>query len=172
MMRDLLARGKLGLQQVTNIPYMTWLPPNCIQSEVQSVFTQLAKTWFAARHVSFVDSKTRNIGFQVDLQQCCKTSYTFFVARFTVALATWLDLQRNCTVQVYNHKINTDNCCNHAICWCFTCKLPLGQYWNKMHMLGVSTHAPINWVKLSWRMSRIWKDMKRVSKGSILHTIR
>ena len=86
----------------------------------------------------------------------------FFVARFTVALATWLDLQRNCAVQVYNHKINTDNCCNHAICWCFTCKLPLGQYWNKIHMLGVSTHAPINWVKLSWRMSRIWKDMKRI----------
>ena len=33
-----------------------------------------------------VDGKTRNIAFQSVLQQCCKTSCTFFVARFSVAL--------------------------------------------------------------------------------------
>ena len=34
---------------------------------------------------SNVGGKTCNIGIQLVLQQCCKTSGTFFVARFTVA---------------------------------------------------------------------------------------
>ena len=33
-----------------------------------------------------VGGKTRNIAFQLVLQQCCKTSCTFFVARFSVPL--------------------------------------------------------------------------------------
>ena len=33
-----------------------------------------------------MDGKTRNISFQPVLQQFCKTSCTFFVARFSVAL--------------------------------------------------------------------------------------
>ena len=34
-----------------------------------------------------VGGKTRNIAIQLALQQCCKTSCTFFVARFSVPLA-------------------------------------------------------------------------------------
>ena len=33
-----------------------------------------------------VFGKTRNIAIQLVLQQCCKTSCTFFVSRFTEAL--------------------------------------------------------------------------------------
>ena len=33
-----------------------------------------------------VGGKTRNIAIQLVLQQCCKTSFTFFVARFSVRL--------------------------------------------------------------------------------------
>ena len=33
-----------------------------------------------------VGGKTRNIAIQLVLQQCCKTSCTFFVARFSVPL--------------------------------------------------------------------------------------
>ena len=35
---------------------------------------------------SNMGGKTRNIATQLGLQQCCKTSCTFFVARFTAAL--------------------------------------------------------------------------------------
>ena len=35
---------------------------------------------------SFVGGKKRNIAIQLVLQECCKTSYTFLVARFTVPL--------------------------------------------------------------------------------------
>ena len=31
-----------------------------------------------------IGGKTRNIAIQLDWQQCCKTSYTFFVARFSL----------------------------------------------------------------------------------------
>ena len=34
-----------------------------------------------------VGGKTHNIAIQLALQQCCKTSCTFFVARFSVPLA-------------------------------------------------------------------------------------
>ena len=36
----------------------------------------------------FVGGKTRNIAIQFAFQQCCKTSCTFFVARFTVCRLT------------------------------------------------------------------------------------
>ena len=36
--------------------------------------------------------KTRNIAFQLVLQQCCRTSCTFFVARFSVPLGWRLSL--------------------------------------------------------------------------------
>ena len=36
---------------------------------------------------SNMGGKTRNIAIQLGLQQCCKTSCTFFVARLTAALA-------------------------------------------------------------------------------------
>ena len=35
-----------------------------------------------------VGGKTRNIAIQLVLQQCCKTSCTFFVARFSVPLSS------------------------------------------------------------------------------------
>ena len=37
---------------------------------------------------SICGGKTRNIVIQIVLQRCCKTSCTFFVTRFTVALVT------------------------------------------------------------------------------------
>ena len=37
-----------------------------------------------------VSDKTRNVAFHLILQQCCKTSCTFFVARFTEALVVSL----------------------------------------------------------------------------------
>ena len=37
--------------------------------------------------------KTRNIAIQLVLQQCCRTSCTFFVARFSVPLGRRLSLQ-------------------------------------------------------------------------------
>ena len=35
----------------------------------------------------YLGGKTRNIAIQIVLQECCKTSYTLFVARFSVPLA-------------------------------------------------------------------------------------
>ena len=108
-------------------------------------------TWTVKRATSLFNSICSNIAKQVILF-CCQFYRSF-------SHVTWPSKKlRYSGLQPYN----TDNCWNHAICWCFTCKLPFGQYWNKIHMLGVSTHAPINWVKLSWRMSRIWKDIKRI----------
>ena len=43
-------------------------------------------------------SKTRNIAIQLVLQQCCKTSCTFFVARFSVPLRTDLWNQGSCSL--------------------------------------------------------------------------
>ena len=36
-----------------------------------------------------IGGKTRNIAIQLVLQQCCKTSCTFFVARFSVPSVLW-----------------------------------------------------------------------------------
>ena len=36
-----------------------------------------------------VGGKTRDIAIQLVLQQCCNTSCTFFVARFSVPLVEW-----------------------------------------------------------------------------------
>ena len=49
----------------------------------------LATTLFAARQVSLVGGRTRNIAIQFAcLQQCCPKKLHVFVARLTVALGT------------------------------------------------------------------------------------
>ena len=49
--------------------------------------------------------KTHNIAIQLGLQQCCKTSCTFFVARFTAALVlffySFLGVQTSAFIQNY-----------------------------------------------------------------------
>ena len=47
-------------------------------------FATAATGWFAARQVSLLGGKTRNIPFQLVLQKSYKTSCTFFAAHFTV----------------------------------------------------------------------------------------
>lgn len=42
-----------------------------------------------------------------------------------------------------------------------TSRLPFGQYCVTMQMLGESTHAPINWTRLSCRRSLIWNTKSK-----------
>ena len=60
MLRVLPAQGKLVLQQVTQPPCTTWVPPNCIQPEVS-----IHATWYVARQVWFLNGNMRNIAFQL-----------------------------------------------------------------------------------------------------------
>ena len=51
-----------------------WHNSRVILSNQKLVFTQLATSWFVTRQVWAWVSKTRNIAFQLVLQQCWKTS--------------------------------------------------------------------------------------------------
>ena len=55
-----------------------WHNSRVILSNQKLVFTQLATSWFVTRQVWAWVSKTRNIAFQLVLQQCWKTSCTLF----------------------------------------------------------------------------------------------
>ena len=46
----------------------------------------------------YVGGKGRDIGIQLVLQECCETSCTFFVARFSVPLRTDLWNQGSCSL--------------------------------------------------------------------------
>ena len=48
-----------------------------------------------------VGGKTRNIAIQLDLQQCCKTSCTFFVARFFVPLGHGKTKAQHPQIQIF-----------------------------------------------------------------------
>ena len=61
MLRVLLAQDKLGLQQVTSLSSMAWLPYDFIQSEVS--ITQLAAAFICCTTGLNVGGKTRNTGF-------------------------------------------------------------------------------------------------------------
>ena len=46
---------------------------------------QLATTWFFCQTGLNMGGKVCNIANQLVLQQCCKTSLTYFIAQFTLA---------------------------------------------------------------------------------------
>ena len=56
-----------------------------IAAERCCAFTTLVRTFIATSKVArfFFVGEMRNVAILLLLQQCCKTSYTFFVARFT-----------------------------------------------------------------------------------------
>ena len=67
--------------------FATWLQKE-LNSDVARFTTHENKPYnlISCTTGSNMGGKTRNIATQLGLQQCCKTSCTFFVARFTAAL--------------------------------------------------------------------------------------
>ena len=67
--------------------FATWLQKE-LNSDVARFTTHENKPYnlISCKTGSNMGGKTRNIATQLGLQQCCKTSCTFFVARFTAAL--------------------------------------------------------------------------------------
>ena len=63
---------------------------NELNSNVAHFTTHIKPVWQQIRLLTGLNmgGKTCNIAIQLVLQQCCKTSCTFFVARFSVPLAT------------------------------------------------------------------------------------
>ena len=68
--------------------YLATLLQNKLKSDVVRFTTHIKPVLQQIRLLTGlnVDGKTRNIAIQLVLQQCCKTSCTFFVARFSVPL--------------------------------------------------------------------------------------
>ena len=81
-----LRYGKTGNKKRA-ICFATWLQ-NELNSDVARFTTHENKPCIliSCKTGSNMGGKTRNIAIQLGLQECCKTSYTFFVARFTAAL--------------------------------------------------------------------------------------
>ena len=81
-----LRYGKTGNKQ-RSICFATWLQ-NELNSDVARFTTHENKPCIliSCKRGSNMGGKTRNIAIQLGLQQCCKTSCTFLVARFTEAL--------------------------------------------------------------------------------------
>ena len=81
-----LKNGKTGNKKRA-ICFATWLQ-NELNSDVARFTTYENKPYnlISCKTGSNMSGKTRNIATQLGLQQCCKTSCTFFVARFTAAL--------------------------------------------------------------------------------------
>ena len=81
-----LRYGKTGNKKRA-ICFATWLQ-NELNSDVARFTTHLNKPYnlISCKTGSNMGGKTRNIAIQLGLQQRCKTSCTFFVARFTAAL--------------------------------------------------------------------------------------
>ena len=81
-----LRYGKTGNKK-RSICFATWLQ-NELNSDVARFTTHENKPCIliSCKRGSNMGGKTRNIAIQLGLQQCCKTSCTYFVARFTAAL--------------------------------------------------------------------------------------
>ena len=81
-----LKNGKTGNKKRA-ICFTTWLQ-NELNSDVARFTTYENKPYnlISCKTGSNMGVKTRNIATQLGLQQCCKTSCTFLVARFTAAL--------------------------------------------------------------------------------------
>ena len=81
-----LKNGKTGNKKRA-ICFTTWLQ-NELNSDVARFTTYENKPYnlISCKTGSNMGGKTRNIATQLGLQQCCKTSCTFLVARFTAAL--------------------------------------------------------------------------------------
>ena len=82
-----LRYGKTGRNKKRAICFATWLQ-NELNSDVARFTTHENKPYnlISCKTGSNMGGKTRNIAIQLGLQQCCKTSCTFFVACFTAAL--------------------------------------------------------------------------------------
>ena len=85
-----LKNGKTGNKKRA-ICFTTWLQ-NELNSDVARFTTYENKPYnlISCKTGSNMGVKTRNIATQLGLQQCCKTSCTFLVARFTAALVFFL----------------------------------------------------------------------------------
>ena len=85
-----LKNGKTGNKKRA-ICFTTWLQ-NELNSDVARFTTYENKPYnlISCKTGSNMGGKTRNIATQLGLQQCCKTSCTFLVARFTTALVFFL----------------------------------------------------------------------------------
>ena len=81
-----LRHGKTGNKKRA-ICFATWLQ-NELNGDVARFTTHENKpcNLISCKTGSNMGGKTHNIAIQLGLQQCCKTSCTFFVARFTAAL--------------------------------------------------------------------------------------
>ena len=81
-----LKNGKTGNKKRA-ICFTTWLQ-NELNSDVARFTTYENKPYnlISCKTGSNMGVKTRNIATQLGLQQCCKTSCTFLVTRFTTAL--------------------------------------------------------------------------------------
>ena len=82
-----LRYGKTGRNKKRAICFATWLQ-NELNSDVARFTTHENKPCIliSCKIGSNMGGKTRNIAIQLGLQQCCETSCTYFVARFTAAL--------------------------------------------------------------------------------------
>ena len=81
-----LRYGKTGNKK-REICFATWLQ-NELNSDIARFTTHENKpcNLISCKTGSNMGGKMRKIAIQLGLQQCCKTSCTFFVARFTAAL--------------------------------------------------------------------------------------
>ena len=79
-----LRYAKTGIKKHA-ICFATWLQ-NELNSDVATTHENKPCNLISCKTGSNMGGKTRNIAIQLGLQQCCKTSCTFFVARFTAAL--------------------------------------------------------------------------------------
>ena len=85
-----LKNGKTGNKKRA-ICFTAWLQ-NELNSDVARFTTYENKPYnlISCKTGSNMGVKTRNIATQLGLQQCCKTSCTFLVTRFTAALVFFL----------------------------------------------------------------------------------
>ena len=84
----MLRYGKTGNKKCATC--LATLLQNELTSSVVCFTTHIKPVWQQIRLLTGLNmgGKMRNIAIQLVLQQCCKTSGTFFVARFSVPLAT------------------------------------------------------------------------------------
>ena len=84
----MLRYGKTGNKKCATC--LATLLQNELNSSVVCFTTHIKPVWQQIRLLTGLNmgGKMRNIAIQLVLQQCCKASCTFFVARFSVPLAT------------------------------------------------------------------------------------
>ena len=74
-----------------------------LESTLHNVLSQLATLYFVARQVVHKPGNTRNIGFQLAIQQCCESSSRKNVARITGPLLLLIILFYSNEPSIYLH---------------------------------------------------------------------